>query len=134
MASSLFKTFATNKDSETKGTRITFGGDESFLIARMGRTNKRYQLAVEAASKEHKIAIRNETLDPAIDEAITLDVFLKTVLLDWSGVKVPEVFGVDEEVGYNYDNGKKLMLALPELYTNLREQATSVSNFRLSTD
>lgn len=130
MASSLFAQFATNRKAEVEGTWVTFDNSAMFKLARMGRTNKRYMRLIDAALKQHKVAIKNDNLAPEIDEQITQDAFLKTVLVDWKGVAVPEVFGTDDAVPYNYDNGKKLIEALPELYAALKEQATGMANFR----
>jgi hypothetical protein len=135
---SLFKQFATNRQAEVEGIEVTFGGANedgsmpTFRIARMHRNNKRYQKMVEQETKPHIFAIRNDTLDPAIDEAITMRVFIATILLGWKDLIVPEVFDTHERVEYTPENAEKLFKALPELYTSLRENAQKMSLFRES--
>ena len=133
---SLFQQFATNRKAEVEGIEITFGGANpdgtipTFRIARMGRTNKRYQRMLESETKPHIHAIRNDNLAPEVDAAITLKLFVATILLGWNNVQVSEVFGTEESVPFTAENATKLFAALPELYDSLKEQATKMSNFR----
>jgi hypothetical protein len=133
---SLFEQFATNRKAEVEGVEVTFGSKNpdgtipTFRIARMGKTNKRYQKMLEAETKPHIHAIRNDTLSADIDEAITLKIFLATVLLGWSGIIEPKIFGSDQAVPYTAENGEKLFKALPELYATLKQQASTMSLFR----
>lgn len=133
---SLFQQFATNRKAEVEGVEVTFGGNNAdgstptFRVARMSKTNKRYQKMLEQETKPHIHAIRNDNLDPAIDEAITLKIFIATVLLDWQNIVVPEVFGTEEKVAFTHENAEKLFKALPELYAALRENSQKMSLFR----
>jgi hypothetical protein len=136
---SLFEQFATNRKAEVEGIPVTFGGTNTdgtvptFRIARMGRSNKRYQKMIEAETKPHLHAIKNDTLAPEIDAQITRKVFVHTVLLGWDNVAVPQVFGTEEKVPFTPDNALKLFdeeNGLPELYYSLREQAQKFATFR----
>lgn len=146
MASSLFAQFATNRKAEVEGVPVTFGNVNedgtvpTFRLARMGKSNKRYQKLIEAETKPHIHAIRSNNLAPELDEAITLKVFCATVLVGWENVIVPEVFQPtsdvpggelkDRPVPFSAENAEKLMKALPELYANLKEQAQGMAIFR----
>jgi hypothetical protein len=133
---SLFSQFATDRRAELEGIEVRFGAKNEdgtepiFRIARMGTANKRYKKMLEQETKPHIHAIRNETLSAALDEAITMRLFCTTVLLDWRDVIVPEVFGDNERAPFSPENAEKLMRALPELYSTLREQAAKMSTFR----
>ena len=129
---SLFEQFATNRKAEVEGVEFTFGGDNApvFRLARMGNTNKRYKRMIEQETKPYAHAIRNDNLDPAIDEAITLKLFISTILLGWRNMVEPKVFGTDEAVPCTPENAEKLFKALPELYSALKENAAKMSNFR----
>ena len=131
---SLFAQFATNRKSEVEGVEFTFGGEGTavFTLARMGNTNKRYKKMLEQESKPYAHAIRNDNLDPAIDEAITLKIFIATVLIGWRNVVEPKVFGNDSPAECTPENAEKLFKALPELYIALKENAAKMSNFRLA--
>lgn len=127
---SLFDQFATSRKAEVEGVEVTFGGNTTFRIARMSRSNKRYQRMIEQETKPHIHAIRNDNLAPEIDDAITMKVFIATVLLGWKNLVEPKVFGTDDAIEYTPDNAEKLFKALPELYTALKENAAKMSNFR----
>jgi hypothetical protein len=119
-----------------------------FRVARMSKTNKRYQKMVETETKPHIHAIRNDNLDPAIDDAITLKIFVATILLGWRNVRVLELFSEEEHtimgerfsdadpekrikyLPFTAENATKLFKALPELYATLKENASKMSLFR----
>lgn len=143
--SSLFQQFATNRKAETEGVVVTFGGETTFRIARMNKANKRYQKMLEQETKPHIHAIRNDNLSSDIDEAITLKIFIATVLLGWEKLTMPEVFSVEEHtiptdeqgaglygkyVPFTPENAERLFKALPELYNALKENAQKMSLFR----
>lgn len=152
MASSLFAQFATNRKAEVEGVPVTFGNVNedgtvpTFRLARMGKSNKRYQKMIEAETKPHIHAIRSNNLAPELDEAITLRVFCASVLVGWENLIVPEVFDASAHtiagpvreadgvrlsyVPFSAENAEKLMKALPELYANLKEQAQGMAIFR----
>lgn len=138
----LFAQFATSKKSEVEGVVVSFGGENvdgtfpQFRIARMGKTNKRYQRMLEAETKPHIHAIRNDNLSPEIDEAISLKLFIATILLNWANLRVIELFTEAEHslpggyLPFTAANAEKLLKALPELYEELKSNATKMSNFR----
>ncbi len=137
---SLFDQFATSRKMEVEGILIDIGGGTRFRIARRSKTNKRYTKVLEAATKPYQTAIEKETLSPEVGEAIMLDVFCSTLLLDWEGVQYDPRMGTlspEPELGivpFSLFNAKVLMTALPELYDELSKQAGRMSNFRDAED
>ena len=133
---SLFAQYATNRKHEAEGIWVEVQAATEhqkatrFRVARRGRTNKRYRAMLDAEIKPFSVQLRNETLDPETDEQITRKVFCSTILLGWSGVYAPEIFGTEDEIEFTVDNAIKLMKALPDLYDMLVEQASKASNFR----
>jgi len=132
---SLFAQFATDRKAEVEGIECTFDNEAFFRLSRMGKTNKRYQKMLEAETKPHIHAIRNDNLDPAIDESITLKIFIAVILLGWRGLKCPELFSPEEHsdngcVPFTTENAERLFKALPDLYVALKENAGKMSNFR----
>jgi hypothetical protein len=132
----LFEQFATNRKAEVEGIDVTFGDTNAdgsvptFRIARMGKNNKRYQRMIEQETKPYMHAIRNDNLPSETDEAITMKVFIATVLIGWQHIIVPQVFDTTDEVSCTPENAEKLFKALPELYIALKENAGKMSNFR----
>ena len=133
---SLFAQFATNQKAEAEGIPVTFGGTNedgtvpTFMLARMGRANKRYLKMLEVETKANAVALRTSTLDSEADERITRRIFCRTVLVGWKNIIVPEVFEQDGPVHYSHENAEKLMVALPELYSELTRRAQDFTTFR----
>lgn len=146
----LFAQFATNRKAEVEGVEVTFGSPNedgsipTFRVSRMGKQNKRYQKMLETETKPHIFAIRNENFPAELDEAITLKIFIATILLDWKNVRVPELFTEEEHSEVSLDgeggqtrylpltpeNAEKLFKALPELFIALKDNAQKMSLFR----
>lgn len=123
----LYNSFETDKDLETKGVWVEYGdGTPAFLVARAGGANKSYTVKTKKLTKAYRRAIQTETLSDDIADRIYMESFYKTVILDWKGVEDRE----GEDLPFSLDNMKKLFTDLPELWADLRDQATSIAIFR----
>lgn len=127
----LFDTFETDAKAEAEGKWFNFpqnkdGTKPGFLLARMSRTNPRYQASLEAVGKTFKTEIKLDVLTEDLAYEPMLEVFLDTILLGWRNVQNKN----GEEIPFSKANAKELFEKLPALYDTLREQATSLSNFR----
>lgn len=128
---SLYKQFATNPELENKGIELNFGvnDDETeikFYVARAGKSNKKYQKALENAVKPYRRQMQLGTLSDEVSNKIMLEVFATTVLKGWENVQ-------DEKgnvMQFNKENAVKLLTDLPELYDALTAAANDVANFR----
>lgn len=128
---SLYKQYATNIDKETNGVTIEMGTNDdgsviSFILCRMGGSNKAYQKALEQATRPYRRQIQAETMSEELSEEIMMKVFCKTILKGWSNVR--DQF--DEALPFSAENARKLFTELPELYRELQSQAGSVATFR----
>lgn len=135
---SLTKQFQTNPEIENAGVEVKFAPNEdktvpTFVIARAGKSNKRYQVALNAALKPHARAQQLGTLAPEMAEEIYMGVFINTILKGWSNVLLADVTGKSSDTGYadfNADNARMLFVRLPEIYDDLVDKANSASLFR----
>ena len=128
---SLYKTFGTDTDLETKGVWCEFPTNEDgtvpgFLLARMSSTNPKYQKAIEQIAKKHKQEIELDILSEATAKPVMLAVFLDHILLDWRNVQTE----AGKNLPFNRANAEKLMKELPDLYTVLQDFAKRLSNYR----
>lgn len=131
--SGLFKLFKTDTNKEVNGVEIEFaeavnddGSIPTFIISRMGKSNKRYAKAIEAASRPYRRQIELGTMKPEVSERIFLEVFCDTILTGWKNV-----LGEDgQELKYSKDAAIALMTALPDVYDRLQLESTIASNFR----
>jgi len=130
---SLYKQFKTNAEKETEGVEIEFneatnddGSVPTFVISRMGKANKRYTKALEAATRPYRRQIELGTMKNEVAEEIFLNVFVDTVLKGWKNVR-------DEngaELPCSKQTAVKLFQDLPEVYERLQEEAKQSANFR----
>lgn len=131
----LYESFSTNKNYEKSGVWLQYGENTKkqpikFLIARVGGANTAFSKALEAAQKPYRRQIQTDTMDERVAEGIILDVFARTVILNWEGVQDRD--GVD--MPYTKENVIKLMTDLPDLFADIRVQAQNVTLFRDATN
>ena len=127
---SLHTQFATNETKEIEGVMVQYGANKdgtipTFKLSRMGRSNKKYTKALDAATKPFRRQLDLGTMDAATSERIFMEVFVITVLTCWYDVQVKDL-----TVNYNKENAMNLMKELPELYDDLQEKAKSAALFR----
>ena len=117
--------YGTNKKLEEEGVWYYpphLGEKIGFLLARMARTNRKWQTELTKLYKENKrLFDTKDASDPVLERKVC-DLFCRKILLDWSdnmvndeGVKVP----------YSVEAGTKLLIELPELYDELAEEASA---------
>ena len=131
--SGLFKQFKTNSAKEVEGIEIEFpeaqnddGTVPTFVISRMGKSNKAYSKALEAATRPYRRQVELGTMKNDVAEALFLGVFCDTVLKGWKNVQNE----AGEAIEFRKDNATSLMGELPDVYDRLQEEAKLSANFR----
>ena len=91
---SLYKQFATNSEKEMEGVEVQMteaenedGSIPTFVVSRMGKSNKRYSKALEAATRPYRRQIELGTMNNDKAEEIFMGVFVDTVLKGWKNVR-----------------------------------------------
>ena len=136
----MYDQFKTDTNLETSGVVIDYG-DFRVTIARAGGSNKRFERTLEAKTKAFKRAIATETLSNEKSKAILREVYAEAVVLNWEVRKPGKKEGEETwEIGiegpsgdtlpYTADNVIATFKALPDLFTDLMEQAQKVALFR----
>lgn len=123
--SSIYEVFDTDRSAEETGIRLNYG-EFSITIARAGGANKRFSKMLERRLEPHQRAIQAGLMDDDRARKILAEVFAETVVLGWDNV--PDREG--KLIVFSKEACAKLLLELPELFDDLREQATKASNFR----
>lgn len=130
----LYSQFQTDSDLEKTGVVIDYGSFR-VLVARAGGSNTDFMRVLTAKTKPHRRAIQTDTMDPKLAQAIEREVFAETVIKDWEteadggwvrGIESPDGGLLDVTV----DNLVRTFENLPDLYTDLKEQANKVALFR----
>lgn len=137
----MYDQFKTDGNLETSGIVIDYG-DFRVTIARAGGANKRFEKTLEQKTKAYKRAIATETLSNDKSKAILREVYAEAVVLKWEVRKPAKKdgeqdtwdLGIEGPSGdvlpYSTDNVIATFKALPDLFSDLMEQAQKVSLFR----
>jgi hypothetical protein len=122
----LDKLFKTNEELEKSGIVVVLSETLEFNLKRFGGKNS---TPVRAAyAKYHKPYARQiemGTFDKEKEREILIKIFVDSCMLGWKGV---EIDGAPAE--FSRENAVKLLIALPELFETLFEQASKVDNFK----
>ena len=129
---SIYSIFGTDKNIEQTGFLLTYPGSK-FLIARSGGANRVYTEFMERQLRPHRKAIDRGHLDDEIANKILREAFARHIVLSWEGVKNPEdadlPIGEQRDFEFNVENCVALFEALPDLFADIRDQSTELSNF-----
>ena len=128
---SLYKQFETDREVEKTGIVLDYGMNSKkrpiqIRIARAGGANERYSKLLELRTKPYRRQIQNETLDNAVAEKITKEVYAQTVVLGWNGVEDRD----GNDMPFTQENCVKLFTDLPDLWSDVQSQSTRASLFR----
>jgi hypothetical protein len=119
--------FKTDAKSETEGVWFDYPNGAKFLIRRFGGLNSTKTKAIIASHfKPYARKIEMGTLSPEKDKEISVTVFVKSCLIDWSGVVLDKA---DQK--YSEEKAVELLLLLPALYEDLVKQASNIENYKV---
>ena len=128
---SLYTQFETDREIEKTGIVLDYGFNSKkqpiqIRMARAGGANERYSKLLELRTKPYRRQIQNETLENAVAEKITKEVYAQTVVLGWTGVEDRD----GNEMPFTQENCVKLFTDLPDLWSDVQSQSTRASLFR----
>lgn len=133
---SLYGVFETDLELEAKGVWLDYG-DFRILTASAGQGNKAYVNYAEKKLKPVRRAMESGALSNERSMAIMADIYSKTIVLNWEtkvkGKKGMQV-GIEDATGkllpFNQENVRITLTNLPRLFTDIQEQAASLSAYR----
>lgn len=132
--SSMYEAFRTDKEAERNGIIVDYG-EFRITVARAGGANKQYQKALEVRTRPLRRAIDSGSLDNERSTEILRQVYAQTVVRNWEvknedGEWVPGIEGPEGDlVPFNRDNVLTTFNALPDLFSDLMQQAQSHALF-----
>jgi len=91
-----------------------------------GGANKRFQKLLERRLEPHQRAIQSGLMDESLARKILAECFAETVVIGWDGV----TNRAGQPIAFSKDACTALLLDLPDLFDELRDQAVKTSNFR----
>lgn len=120
-----YDVFKTSSVNEEKGVALDYG-EFAIVIKRAGPSNKKYVQMMTAINDKHGRAIRLGSIDEEELEKQIIEVFAKTIVVDWREVTDAE----GNPLPFSVDNCIKLLTDLPDLFADIRNQAASFETFR----
>ena len=128
---SLYKNWSMDPAKEVNGVAVEFEANDdgtipTFIVSRMGATNKPYLRALEQAQKPYQRQIQLKTINKEFHEKLILEVFATNIIKGWSNIQ-------DENgniLTFNKENSVKILTDLPEIYDNLFAVAMSADMFK----
>lgn len=128
---SLYKQFETNESLEKEGVILNYGVNSKgqnidIRIARAGGHNTRFNKIAEQVLKPYRRQLANETADREITDRLMRIIYARAVILEWSGVEDK----AGKPMEFTEANAIKLFTDLPDLFSDIREQADKQALFR----
>lgn len=128
---SLYKQFSTDAKVEREGVVLQYGFNSKqnpigIRVARAGGANAAYTKRLQSKLNPHRRQLQTETIDKKLLERLLLEVFCETVVLGWENVETEN----GEDLPFSYENALTLFTDLPELFTDVQEQATKLALFK----
>jgi hypothetical protein len=130
---SILGMFTTNKDAEVKGKWVTIG-PASFLLARAGGSNKKFERSVSSVLRPHQRRIQTGMMDNSEAEDLAVGPFVDAVLLDWKNVRPMKQdedgeWSVGEPIPFNKENAVRILSEHRDLFRYLLEESQRIANF-----
>lgn len=124
---SIYKLFATDPGLEKDGFALEYG-DATFIIARAGGANKKFQSCIERKMRPYRSAINSGTMDEKTAQKLLAEAYAEAIILAWEGVTDQD----DEPLEFTKENVIKVLIDLPDLFIDIQEQSTKVANFTIA--
>lgn len=138
---SMYGAFKTDDSLETKGVVIDYG-QFRVTIARAGGANKRFATLLAAKTQPYRRAIQTETLPDEVADRIQAELYAEAIVLNWEvkqedgsyrkGIASPA--NEAELLKFSTKTVADTLLALPELFIDIKQQAARVALFREAVD
>jgi hypothetical protein len=121
--------FKTSRKAEEEGLWLDYG-DFRIRILRAGPNNERFKQEFERRMRPHRRAIQNDALPAKVAEAITREVWARTIIVGWDS---PLGDGLIPYGGkafqFSPENAIQLFTDLPDLFADVRDQSMKFGLF-----
>jgi len=125
----LYEMFGTDKDAESRGIWVHFGGGVSVHMKRSGGSNAAFKARVERLHRENRRSIELGVMTDDELRPQMIELYATTVLLDWKGVTDRS----GKEMAFNKKNVVQVLTDLPEFFDEIRAESAKLENFRVIT-
>ncbi len=126
---SIWDLYETDMNKEVEGFWYSVNKKVSVKLARAGGSNLAFTKAMEEKTREHRKrggALEGDRMDIELATDIMKQAFAETIILDWKGFTNKKGKTVSYTAKVAYDT----MVALPDLFNELRDAAGEAANYR----
>lgn len=128
--------YATDSDLEKNGVLLDLGEKGTFIVARAGGGNTKYNDLIRKSTQRHRRQIANGTLDTDVADRLTKDAFSKTIVLGWlkkgeRGCEHDVTDRDDKPLPFTVANAKMLLTELNDLFLDIKDCAESQLAYRV---
>ena len=123
--SNVGKMFGTDDSLEKEGVVIDYG-EFQIRIARAGGSNQKFNRLLEAKTKPHRRIIETENMDQKLANKLLMEVYSKTVVLGWEGVKDDK----GKDIPFTPEACLNLFKDNRDFFDDIQAQATRAALFR----
>lgn len=133
----MYDTFETDSNMESHGVIVDYG-DFRVRLTHAGQGNNRYVKYAEKMMKPVRRAMEAGALGNERSLALMADIYAKTIIVDWQVPDGKESWktGIESKSGeilpFTEENVLLTLRALPNLFLDIQQQASSMANFRRS--
>ncbi len=127
---SVWDLYETDATKETEGFWHTVNKKIKVKLARAGGANLSFTKAMEEKTREHRKrggAFEGEKVDVELATDLMKQAFAETIILDWKGFTKKD----GKPLGYSAKAAYEMMVALPDLFNELRDAAGEAANYRI---
>ena len=120
----LYDLFGTDQDLEKNGFALEYG-DATFIMARAGGTNEKFQRLMERKMRPYRSAVNSGTMQEETSKKILIQAYAETIILAWENVTDAE----GNDLPFSVENVVKVFTDLPELFKEIMTESTRLANF-----
>lgn len=127
---SVWDIYETDLSKETEGFWHKVNKKISIKLARAGGANMAFTKAMEEKTREHRKrggAFEGDKVDVELGIDLMKQSFAETIILDWKGLTNK----AGKTVAFSAKAAYEMMVALPDLFNELRDVAGEAANYRI---
>jgi hypothetical protein len=135
MNKSPYSNYKTDASMEKEGVWVDMG-DFQIRLSRAGGSNQQFIKLLEKASRPYRRQLANNTLSNEVANSLLIDAYVSGIIKGWrtkedNGTWKNVVFDEQgKEIPFSKENAKKLLSDLPDLFTDIQQQANYIYHFQ----
>ena len=122
-----FDLYDRDDELETKeGVDLRFPNKSVITILRAGGSNDKFNRAFSRITKPFQRQLQAGQLDKDTSDKLYAEVYAESVIVGWDGIETPD----GEPVPFNKKNVIEFLIAMPEVFVEIRVRADNIETFR----